>query len=126
LAIEIRKEFVVAVALFASVAVTVKSKSPAIEGVPEITPPELIVTPVGNEPVAVKVLAPEPPLAVTVNENAVLKVPDNPVVGVVMVTAEDIVRTAALDVAVAVVELIEFVTTTVKLPASPVAVELMV
>jgi hypothetical protein len=87
LAIEIRKLLVVAVALFASVAVTVRSKSPAVEGVPEITPPELIVTPAGKEPVAAKVLLPDPPLAETVREYAVLKVPDSPVVGVVIVIA---------------------------------------
>ena len=68
LAIEIRKLLVVAVALFASVAVTVKSKSPAVDGVPEITPAELIVTPAGKEPVAAKVFDPEPPLAETVRE----------------------------------------------------------
>jgi hypothetical protein len=67
-AIEIRKLLVVAVALFASVAVTVKSKSPAVVGVPEITPPELIVTPAGKEPVAANVFVPEPPAAFTVSE----------------------------------------------------------
>jgi hypothetical protein len=87
-AIEIRKLLVVAVALFASVAVTVKSKSPAVVGVPEITPPELIVTPAGKEPVAANVLLPAPPVAAMVKENGVLNVPDNPApLGVVIVRA---------------------------------------
>jgi hypothetical protein len=63
LAIEIVKLLVVAVASLASVAVTVNEKSPAVEGVPEITPAALKVKPAGNEPVAVKVLVPAPPLA---------------------------------------------------------------
>ena len=40
-------------------------------------------------------------------------VPDRPVVGVVIVSADDIVKTAVLEVAVAVVEFFVFVTTTV-------------
>ena len=57
------KLLVVAVAPFASVAVTVNEKSPAVDGVPEITPAVLRVTPAGKEPVAVKVLLPAPPVA---------------------------------------------------------------
>ena len=57
------KLLVVAVAPFASVAVTVSEKSPAVEGVPDITPAELRLTPAGKEPVAVKVLLPAPPVA---------------------------------------------------------------
>jgi hypothetical protein len=71
-AIAIVKLDVVAVALFASVTVTVNEKLPAIEGVPEITPALLRVTPVGNDPVAVKTLVPAPPLAEMVRLNAVL------------------------------------------------------
>ena len=72
-AIEIVKLLVVAVALFASVTVTVKEKSPAIDGVPEITPAELRFSPVGNVPVAEKVLLPAPPLEEIVKlVNAVL------------------------------------------------------
>jgi hypothetical protein len=62
LAIEIVKLFVVAVAPFASVTVTVNEKSPAIDGVPEITPAELSDIPVGNEPVAENEFVPAPPL----------------------------------------------------------------
>ena len=73
MAIEIVKLLVVAVAPFASVTVTVKEKSPAIDGVPEITPAELRVTPVGNDPEGAKVFVPAPPLAEIVKlVNAVL------------------------------------------------------
>ena len=57
------KLLVVAVAPFASVAVTVNEKSPAIVGVPVITPAVLRARPAGNEPVAANVLLPAPPLA---------------------------------------------------------------
>jgi hypothetical protein len=67
-AIEILKLLVVAVAPLASVAVTVRSKSPAVVGVPDITPLELIDTPAGSEPVAAKDLVPEPPVAEIVSE----------------------------------------------------------
>jgi hypothetical protein len=71
-AIAIVKLDVVAVALFASVTVTDKEKLPAVDGVPEITPALLRVTPVGNDPVAVKTLVPAPPLAEIVKLNAEL------------------------------------------------------
>ena len=64
---------VVAVALFASVTVTVNAKFPAAEGVPEITPAELSDKPAGSDPVAVKELVPAPPLEEIVKlVNAVL------------------------------------------------------
>jgi hypothetical protein len=85
--ITIEKDEVVATVVFASVIRAVMAYVPVAVGVPEITPPELIVTPAGKEPVAAKVLLPDPPLAETVREYAILKVPDNPVVGVVIVIA---------------------------------------
>ena len=57
------KLLVVAVASLTSVAVTVNEKSPAVVGFPDITPAVLKAKPAGNEPVAVKVLVPAPPLA---------------------------------------------------------------
>ena len=66
-AIAIVKLDVVAVAPFASVTVTVNEKLPAVDGVPEITPP-LNVTPVGNDPVTAKEFEPAPPLAEIVSE----------------------------------------------------------
>jgi hypothetical protein len=73
LAIKIVKLFVVAVAPFASVTVTVNEKLPAIDGVPERTPAELSDTPVGNDPVAENELVPAPPLETIVKlVNAVL------------------------------------------------------
>ena len=42
--------------------VTVNAKSPAVEGVPEITPAVLRATPAGKDPVALKELEPAPPL----------------------------------------------------------------
>jgi hypothetical protein len=68
---------------------------------------------VGKDPVAVKVLVPDPPLAEIVREKSEFKLPDKLLDGVVIESALDIVNTAAFEVAVLVVEFIELVTTTV-------------
>jgi hypothetical protein len=65
-----------AVRLPLSVTLTVKLEDPPAVGVPLITPPALSVKPPGNEPVEiVHVFPPLPPVAVSVWEYAVPKVP---------------------------------------------------
>jgi hypothetical protein len=93
---------VVAVALFASVTVTDTVEEPATVGVPEIVPAEeLKLKPFTNVPVSAYVNEARPPVPGTPSENELLAVPDNPVVGVVIVRAVAIVTVKFDVVAVA-------------------------
>ena len=125
------KSEVVAVALFASVTLTDTVEEPATNGVPEIVPVAVAkLRPLTNVPVKAYVSAVRPPDPATTNENALFAVPDKPVVGVAIdkalatarVAAEEVVEATEVDRPL----LIEFDTTTVKLPASEVATVLMV
>jgi len=112
-----------AVAPFASVTVTDTVENPETVGVPEIVPvEELKFKPLTNVPVNEYVNEARPPEPGTASENALFAVPDKPVEGVTIVRAVATVNVAAEEV-VDVVEielplLIEFVTTTVYVPAS--------
>ena len=106
-------ELVEAVALLASVTVAVIAKVPDWVGVPERTPAELRVIPFGTTLPVEKTLGVDPPVAARVNEYAELTVAASPLDGVVMLSAEDIVRVAVEEVAVAVVPFKLLVTTTV-------------
>jgi hypothetical protein len=107
------KEVVEAVALLASVTVAVMAKIPDWVGVPDSTPLELKVTPLGTTLAVENVRGVDPPDAESVNEYAEFTVADSPLDGVVILNAEDIVNVAADEVAVAVVPFKVLVTTTV-------------
>jgi hypothetical protein len=107
------KDVVEAVAPLASVTVVVMANVPDWVGVPESTPPELKVIPLGTTLAVENVCGVDPPDAESVNEYAEFTVADRPLDGVVIFSAEDIVNVAADEVAVAVVPFKVLVTTTV-------------
>lgn len=120
-----------AVAPFASVTVTDTVKAPPAVGVPEIVPVEALrLKPLANVPVSAYVRGARPPAPGTAREKALNPVLLRPVTGVAMVRALATARVAAVEVVEATdVDkplLMEFDTTTVKLPASEVATVLMV
>ena len=107
------KEVVEVVALLASVTVAVMANVPDWVGVPDSTPLELKVIPLGTTLAVENVRGVDPPEAESVNEYAELTVADSPLDGVVILSAEDIVNVAADEVAVAVVPFKVLLTTTV-------------
>jgi hypothetical protein len=106
-------EDVDAVAPLASVTVAVIANVPDWVGVPDSTPPELKVIPLGTTLAVENVCGANPPDAERVKEYAEFTVADKPLDGVVMLSAEAIVNVAADEVAVAVVPFKVLVTTTV-------------
>jgi len=107
------KEVVEVVALLASVTVAVMANVPDWVGVPDSTPLELKVIPLGTTLAVENVRGVDPPDAVSVNEYAEFTVADSPLDGVVILSAEDIVNVAADEVAVTVVPFKVLLTTTV-------------
>ena len=106
-------ELLDAVAPFASVTTAVIAKVPDWVGVPERTPAELKVIPVGKVLAVAKVLGVDPPEAVRVRVYAEFTVAAKPVEGVFITRAGATVSTASFEVAVLVVPFKELVTTTV-------------
>jgi hypothetical protein len=107
------KDVVEAVALLASVTVAVIANVPDWVGVPDSTPPELKVIPLGTTLAVENVRGVDPPDAERVKEYAEFTVADSPLVGVAILSAEATVNVAADEVAVAVVPFKVLVTTTV-------------
>ena len=108
------KELVEAVAPLASVTVAMIAKVPDWVGVPESTPAELKVIPLGTTLAVENVLGVDPPDAERVTGVKVeFTVADRQLEGVVIDSAEAIVNVAAEEVAMAVVPFRLFVTTTV-------------
>ena len=90
------KDDVVATVESASVARTCIEYDPTVVGVPEITPVDVFKdNPGGKVPITEYVFDPTPPVAETVREYGVAKIPVNPVVGVVIASAGNGVACAA-------------------------------